>query len=886
MNIRENFCNLSAIFDDRNILCSFCDLHKMGFVDLVIEDKITAIDYNDIFYNMLNVTPNEFINTYHSNFDRFLNIENKNKLKRAVLNQNDNNIEQVTIEICSKGGKFLHLDIIGKTITVNSQQVFRATITDVTNDVKINLVKSKNDNLKTILSLLNITMIEYDIKKDELIHEETTARKFGLPLILKNPLQELPRRGLVPPESANAVTRWFKRVHAGESIVEERISTVSKDGNKVHLRILGQTFSDENGVPFKVIGINQDITNEVYLEKEKEYSISMTSDKFLIYEANLTTDTTINVSETWLKANKFTTIKSFTKMMYHAAHAVVDPDYLQGFLDNFSSNALIEKYNAGERTLTYDYRRIMPDGSKLWYEITATMIYSKSSASILARVYINDVNEDKVKMLKLNEEKAFYDKMSPKSFGIYEINFTAKEFLGDEDKHLRSLKRCGRFDDIFSIIPASNISSDDLDKVKSLSDNYFMSQFSKTNHEIVFEFKILLDGDYQWVRATFRLFDNPEKDSFMGYMFIEDINIEKTSEIDLIYKAQHDMLTGLYNKVTTKEKISEILFDASLRGSSHAFFMIDLDNFKQINDSFGHAYGDYVLKDVSSHICALFRDCDIVGRVGGDEFVVLLKNIPDNDIVITKAQGLCDVLNLTYEEHGTAISISASVGVEICHAINLTFDEVFEKADKALYVSKKSGKSRFTINNSAMQDTLKNLPFSETERGTTFLDNYADSIFELVFEAMYSAANKEQAVNAALAIIGSHYCLDRIIIRKFIENTFFMTSTFEWTKKAEYRLGNANLTFTKNNTEEQVSLFDTDGVALFLANDKPNEFIGEILTKHGVYASIAIIPRTLFGSIKPENGFISYEYLSPSNKDLSEVKFQLKKLTDLLSLFF
>lgn len=157
-------------------------------------------------------------------------------------------------------------------------------------------------------------------------------------------------------------------------------------------------------------------------------------------------------------------------------------------------------------------------------------------------------------------------------------------------------------------------------------------------------------------------------------------------------KAEVDGMTSLYNKATTETLINEILED---RENNHALLVIDVDNFKAVNDNLGHKTGDHTISVIAGVIVGQFRKSDIVGRFGGDEFVVLMKNVTDKDAPRRLANRIIDIVNkrtnLTIPDF-----VSVSIGIACSNNEVVTMDELFKRADSALYVSKKAGKARAT----------------------------------------------------------------------------------------------------------------------------------------------------------------------------------------------
>ncbi len=207
------------------------------------------------------------------------------------------------------------------------------------------------------------------------------------------------------------------------------------------------------------------------------------------------------------------------------------------------------------------------------------------------------------------------------------------------------------------------------------------------------QFQMNINGKMRWVSCM--LYCNALKRSKL-MLIINDIDRKKREEIDLQYRAERDGLTGLYNAATAHLKIKEALVSGFFSEEKQVLLLLDLDNYKQINDTFGHSYGDKVLKDVATILKSRFRSSDIIGRIGGDEFIILLRNIRSYSYTETLIKQLCNQLNITYEKNGKKVSISASVGVSKIPVDGETYTILYEKADAALYKVKKKGKNNFS----------------------------------------------------------------------------------------------------------------------------------------------------------------------------------------------
>jgi len=172
--------------------------------------------------------------------------------------------------------------------------------------------------------------------------------------------------------------------------------------------------------------------------------------------------------------------------------------------------------------------------------------------------------------------------------------------------------------------------------------------------------------------------------------------IFRRMEYDRQVYTERDPMTGVYNKVSGINLIENELM-VSDKEAVHALFFIDVDNFKSVNDSFGHAFGDKVISEIAEVISGIFREADIVCRFGGDEFIVFAKSITEVDFVVEKAEEICNAVRKSYSGGDKTCNISASVGIACYPAHGYTHEELFRHADEALYIKKEKGKDGFLV---------------------------------------------------------------------------------------------------------------------------------------------------------------------------------------------
>ena len=160
-------------------------------------------------------------------------------------------------------------------------------------------------------------------------------------------------------------------------------------------------------------------------------------------------------------------------------------------------------------------------------------------------------------------------------------------------------------------------------------------------------------------------------------------------------KADTDLLTGLTNKLATERKIKEYM--TKNPNTQAMLFILDVDNFKKINDTMGHAFGDEVLRSLGQQITAIFRASDIIGRVGGDEFMIFLKGIPDENSVRKEAKKVEDFFHNFKAGEYVKYAATASIGVAIFPQEGNDFESLYKAADQGLYKAKKRGKNQLAF---------------------------------------------------------------------------------------------------------------------------------------------------------------------------------------------
>ena len=181
------------------------------------------------------------------------------------------------------------------------------------------------------------------------------------------------------------------------------------------------------------------------------------------------------------------------------------------------------------------------------------------------------------------------------------------------------------------------------------------------------------------------------------------------AEDELAYLAHHDALTGLLNRVAFEMRLDDLSKDRQAERDQYAVMLIDLDDFKTINDSLGHAAGDAILKTVADRLLESCRDGDFVGRLGGDEFVLVWKGVTDPGLINQRLENLMQSIDRPVTLSGQIIVPSASIGCALAPRDGASTAEVLKAADTAMYNAKNEGKHTFAVFDKNMNNDIKDL---------------------------------------------------------------------------------------------------------------------------------------------------------------------------------
>jgi len=278
-----------------------------------------------------------------------------------------------------------------------------------------------------------------------------------------------------------------------------------------------------------------------------------------------------------------------------------------------------------------------------------------------------------------------------------------------------------------------------------------------------------------WMHLSYRIrYENGDAQQVTG--FLQNVDVERQEAARMQRMVEHDPMTGLYSKTHTAYLVTQ---EISIPNTTHALLVIDLDNFKKVNDKLGHLIGDAVIVDMALNLQMVFRPTDILGHIGGDEFCVLMKNIPDSDIVIRKCTQLRDLLRKTYTYDGGEVTVSSSIGIAISPQHGADYKELFAHSDAALYEVKRTGKDNQIIYSPEFEGNQKKVAEDKDKAGSKDFQNLLTNPMDYIFQLTFKSQDTSIAVRLLLEIFAKQFKVNRAYVFWHLDGPYWPQPLFD-----------------------------------------------------------------------------------------------------------
>ena len=371
----------------------------------------------------------------------------------------------------------------------------------------------------------------------------------------------------------------------------------------------------------------------------------------------------------------------------------------------FADKALADRYVADDRKLMesgkslIDYMEPIPDDKgKSRYGMTSKFLLKGDHHNKVIGILgiTRDITRDYIIRQHYQKELTYLFELPKDTYSVAYIDVSDWRIISQRRQTIKeeTFEACYSVEDLCkaAINAIADKESDVAKFYRNFKPTALKSLYSNGISDLSFRYqRKLINGKVRWVHNDIKLMMDIDSGHLCAMLTAKDISAEKQLEENLLVSAQTDKMTKVLNRDTTMESIKKVLEQEP--DSRHVLFMIDVDNFKKLNDTQGHQKGDEFLIDFAGAIRKCFRKDDIVGRIGGDEFFAFMNNVGEKDVVEEKATELMEDIKKVCAKYSVA-DLSGSIGVSIYPEDGATLTDLYSKADKALYDAKRKGKSQ------------------------------------------------------------------------------------------------------------------------------------------------------------------------------------------------
>ncbi|MDO5147467.1 MAG: sensor domain-containing diguanylate cyclase [Eubacteriales bacterium] len=385
-----------------------------------------------------------------------------------------------------------------------------------------------------------------------------------------------------------------------------------------------------------------------------------------------------------------------------------------------------------------------------------------------------------------------------------------------------------------------------------------LGQFLAGNREGVLEYRTRIEGPLQWYRAEVQMVSDPSSGDVKASIMISNVDVDMREREHLKNEAERDIMTGLYNHATVETLIEQTM--KLNTGERCCFLIIDLDDLRIINSTLGHPEGDRALKSIADCMKSQFRKSDIMGRIGGDEFVVLLRNAPEIDGLRSALATFMSQLNKIKIGPLDDWVIHASVGGTMGTAGVDDFKTLYRQADLALFYTKAMGKNGFNM----YVPEFEKREFSYKPRSTASL------------ETVESLESSE--IRKLLHAVSS-YC-QMIVSVNLTRNTYYMLEYVSYTTQHSKDEGSfdqliqeGGASFHPEDREEFLTRFKRENLLkAYEEGQRIVQYVGRQMGDDGIYRKMKTVVILMKEEESGDICEIAFTHVVPTEKECHRIE--------------
>lgn len=602
--------------------------------------------------------------------------------------------------------------------------------------------------------------------------------------------EEMARRGsncrsLIVPEDLPLVQHTLEdALHHHKPDFRCEIRVITGKGNRKWILINGTFEMQKDGLVMN--GFVIDLTENHLLKDEIAH-------QELVYRTALK-ETHINVWEYDVKTHTLLLTESaeehhaFSGRLEQVPQSLLD----HGYIHPGSRQDLLQMYqqlNSGAAHVQADILTLSADHSSWWWErIRYTMIYDKDGNPDYAVAIGEDISEQKKAEMQYQQDLQLRMAFNDNLIASFRCNLSTNYTEYVEGESIPSGSSGMSYEELMAIHSRFVASQEDTLRIQKLMNREaLLDSASRGNTMLSFEYRRKnLSGRLSWVCATIRLIQDARNGSLYAYGTLQDITEKKNMELAMKDRAERDMLTGVYNKGTAIQIISDAMKKSHQQKGSYALLVFNVDHFTQIVHDNGYMAADSILKEIADQLLMRFTKEKIIGRFYGDEFLVYIYNNPTPDLVNRYAEEVRKAIAMPYLFPDAKCPVSICAGIVFDNNPQSTFDSLYQKARLALIAAKASGRNNCRV----YSEQLEQLRSQEEPAATMIPESrrqeYSHSGENILLKCMYSITSStdfRDSLEKTLKELGRYYDGDRAYIIELEQKEQELRNIYEWKKE-------------------------------------------------------------------------------------------------------
>jgi diguanylate cyclase (GGDEF)-like protein/PAS domain S-box-containing protein len=701
------------------------DIIANAGVGIYIVQNRKFVYVSELYEKLTGFTADELIGSY--SFDNIYPDDRESVRSQAIKCLKKETFEPYEYRFVKKNGDVRWILETITPIVYNEERATLGSFMDITERKMIEEARClSEEKYRTIIENIEDGYVELDLKGNFIFFNDAISKMHGYRNI---ELLKLNYRDIMDKENAAKIYEKYHKVFTtGKPEKGFEYEIITKKGQRRNLETSVSLITNTSGRSIGFRGIVRDRTQHKQAEYQKEAALEALRQSEEKYRSILE-----NIEEGFFEvdlAGNFTFFNNSTCVLLgYSRDEMMGMNYRE-YTDKETAKEVFRIFNniyeTGVSVRQFDWLIVRKNGAKRYVEASVSLKKDSSGNPTVFQGFTHDITERRQaqEALRQSEEK-YRSILENIQEAYFEVDLSGSfTFFNDS---LCRMTGCSREE--LQGTSYSNFSDEENSKKVF---QVFNNVYTTGQPTEGFDWSIIRrDGTNRFIAASVSLIKDSagHRAGFKGV--IRDITERKRIEQELNFMANHDALTGLPNRLMFNQLLNQAIQSTKRHKKQLAIFFIDLDRFKIINDTLGHEAGDQLLQEIARRFKETLRAVDVVGRFGGDEFVILIEDFTDKTQVENVAHKILSAAIKPMVIVGEECRVTASIGISVYPEHGHDEQSLMKNADIAMYFAKEEGKNNYQFYNKDIKAQSNERLSIETnlrralERGELYLDYQA-----------------------------------------------------------------------------------------------------------------------------------------------------------------